>query len=79
LDETIFSGGNGRIAEYLRIVDLIDPGQTARDHIPASFSAVAFMPASRRRSDAENTEGGDDCKRAERLNSTHGKPPVVRI
>jgi hypothetical protein len=72
LDETIFSSGNGRIAEYLRMVDRIDPDQTARDDMAAFFSVVAFMPTSRRRSDAENTEGGGDCKCEESFLSIHG-------
>jgi hypothetical protein len=72
-------GGSRSTAEDIRVVGRINPDQTARDHRPFSISTVAFiiLPASRRRSDAENTEGGDDCKRAERLISTHGKPPVV--
>jgi hypothetical protein len=72
-DESIFSGGDGGIAENLGMVSGIDTVQAARSYRPAAFSAlVHVILACDRRSGAENAECGDDCKRDESHLSTHG-------
>jgi hypothetical protein len=70
LDETIISFGEGRIAKNTGVVDRINAVQAARDHTRLA-AAVAIRP-SRRRSGAENAQGGGDCKRDESLPSIHG-------
>jgi hypothetical protein len=74
LDETIFSGRD-RVTEYLRVVRRINAGQGAPHHrSPTLLHAVAHIVLpSHRRSDAQNTESGGDCKRDESLPSTHAK------
>ena len=54
------------------VIDRIDPVQAAREHKPAALARVvsAGRPSSGR--DAENSWGGDDCKRHESNLSIHG-------
>jgi hypothetical protein len=72
-DETIFSGGDGGIAENLGMMGRINSGQAARSHGPTPFvAAVGAVLIPDCRSGAENAQGGGDCKRDESLLSTHG-------
>jgi hypothetical protein len=69
LDETIIGFGEGRIAKNTGVVSRIDSVQAARDH--ARLAATVAIRPSRRRSGAENAQGGD-CNRDESQLSTHG-------
>jgi hypothetical protein len=73
-DETIFSGGNGGIAENLGMVKWINSVQATRSYRPAAFSALILhvILAGDRRSGADDTQGGGNCKRDESHLSTHG-------
>jgi hypothetical protein len=82
LDKTIIGFGEGRIAKNTGVVDRINSVQVARNHTRLA-AAVAIRP-SRRRSGAENPQGGGGaCKRDENLPSTHGGflllPEATRI
>jgi hypothetical protein len=71
-DETIFSGGDGGIAENLGMMGRINSGQAARSHGPTPIVAAVgaiLMPSCR--SGAENAEGGGDCNHDESLVSIH--------
>src|ERR1700680_1245789 len=74
--------GAGRIAKDIGVINRINSDQTARDHIPTLAATVAIRP-SRRRSGAENAQGGGDCKCDESHLSTHGGsscyPDAARI
>jgi hypothetical protein len=62
-DETIFSGGDGGIAENLGMVKRINSVQATRSYRPAAISAlVHVILAGDRRSGAEDAECGDECK-----------------
>src|SRR5258708_958096 len=67
----------GRIAENIRVVGRIDSYQAARDHIP-TVAVAAVAISCRRRSGAENAQGGGDCKRDESLVSDHGGLLLIR-
>src|SRR5260370_25640991 len=78
LDETIIGFGEGRIAKNTGVVNRINSVQAARDHIRLA-ATVAIRP-DRRRSGAENAQGGD-CKCNENFLSIHGDllPFVCRV
>src|ERR1700676_1470044 len=69
--------GAGRIAKDIGVINRINSDQTARDHIPTLAATVAIRP-SRRRSGAENAQGGGDCKCDESFVSNHGGLLLIR-
>jgi hypothetical protein len=72
-DETVFSDGDGGIAENLGVVSRVNSVQATRSYRPAAFSAlVHIILAGDCRSGAEDTQRGGDCECDESLLSTHG-------
>jgi hypothetical protein len=67
------SVGGSRIAKNIGVIGRIDPGETARDHIPTLPAAAAVVVrCGCRTGDAENAHGGCDCNHDESLVSNHG-------
>jgi hypothetical protein len=70
-DETKLSGDGG-VAENLGVMNRVNSGQAARRHIPAALVALVDVIPGDRRRDAENAQGGGDCKHDEGFLSAHG-------
>src|SRR5216684_4353760 len=70
-DETICVGGGG-VAKNIGVVSRINSVQAAWHHRPVAIVIAVFAITSRRRSGAEDAQGGGNCKPDESHLSTHG-------
>jgi hypothetical protein len=73
----------GRVAKNFGVKSRINSVQAAWHHRPVAVATAVAIRPSRRRSDAENAQGGSDHKRDESLPPTHGDflllPEATRI
>jgi hypothetical protein len=63
---------SGRVAKNFGVKSRINSVQAAWHHRPVAIATAVAIRPSRRRSGAENAQGGGDRKRDESLPSTHG-------